>query len=111
MPWAITFPEGARGAPAGIPLHPTQIYEILIIVIIMIVFLIFRSEKWKGTKLLWFIVLYGLGRAATDLLRGDLDNSVYVGPFTLSQLICLVAAVVSIILLFFYYLLFLHKTK
>ncbi|UCE47667.1 MAG: prolipoprotein diacylglyceryl transferase, partial [Phycisphaerales bacterium] len=28
LPWAITFPEAASTAPAGIPIHPTQIYEI-----------------------------------------------------------------------------------
>jgi len=110
LPWAITFPEGARGAPAGTPLHPTQIYEILIMVIIMIVFIIFRSEKWQGTKLLWFLAFYGLGRAATEMLRGDLDHYVYVGPFTLSQLICLIAAVISILLLCLYCLFFLRGT-
>lgn len=106
MPWAITFPEGARGAPAGIPLHPTQIYEILIMVVIMMVFIVLRSEKWQGTKLLWFLILYGVGRAATEMLRGDLEHYVFVGPFTLSQLVCLIAASFSIVLLFLYCLLF-----
>jgi phosphatidylglycerol:prolipoprotein diacylglycerol transferase len=27
LPWAITFPEGARGAPAHVPLHPTQLHD------------------------------------------------------------------------------------
>ena len=111
MPWAITFPEGARGAPAGIPLHPTQIYEILIMVIIMMVFIIFRREKWQGTKFLWFLIFYGLGRAATDMLRGDLGLYVYAGPFTLTQLICLIAADTAFLLLFFYYLLFLRSKE
>ncbi len=100
MPWAITFPEGAAGAPAGIPLHPTQIYEILVVLCILVVFKVLKYERWRGTMLLWFLILYGLGRAATEIFRGDFDHHLYVGPLTLSQLICLVAAGVSIILLF-----------
>ncbi len=100
MLWAITFPEGAAGAPAGIPLHPTQIYEILVVLCILVVFKVLKYERWRGTMLLWFLILYGLGRAATEIFRGDFDHHLYVGPLTLSQLICLVAAGVSIILLF-----------
>jgi phosphatidylglycerol:prolipoprotein diacylglycerol transferase len=100
MPWAITFPEWAAGAPAGIPLHPTQIYEIIVIVCIFVVLKILKYERWRGTMLLWFLALYGLGRAATELWRGDFDRHLYVGPLTLSQLICLIVAGVSIILLF-----------
>ena len=100
LPWAITFPEGAAGAPAGIPLHPTQIYEILVVVCILVFFKILKYERWQGTMLLWFLILYGLGRAATEIFRGDFDHNLYVGSLTLSQLICLAAAGVSIILLF-----------
>ena len=98
--WAITFPEGAAGAPAGIPLHPTQIYEILVVLCVLVVFKILKYERWRGTMLLWFLILYGLGRAATEFFRGDFDHHLYVGPLTLSQLICLLAAGVSILLLF-----------
>ncbi len=100
LPWAITFPEGARGAPAGVPLHPTQIYEILVVVCILIVFKKLKYERWRGVILLWFLALYGTGRAATEFFRGDFDHHIYIGPLTLSQLICLLAAGASIILLF-----------
>jgi len=99
MPWAITFPEGGAGAPAGIPLHPTQIYEILVALCILGVFSVLKQEKWRGTMLLWFLVLYGLGRAATEVWRGDVDHHVYVGPLTLSQLICLAVAGISVLML------------
>jgi len=100
MPWAITFPEGAAGAPAGIPLHPTQIYEIVVVVCIFVLFKILKYERWRGTMLLWFLALYGLGRAATEIFRGDFDHHLYIGGLTLSQLVCLAAAGFSIILLF-----------
>ncbi len=103
MPWAITFPEGAAGAPAGIPLHPTQIYEILVMVCLLVVFKVLKYERWQGTMLLWFLALYGLGRAATEFFRGDFDHHLYIGPLTLSQLTCLAAAGVSILLLFLWH--------
>ena len=100
MPWAITFGEGAANAPAGIPLHPTQIYEILVVVCIFVVFKVLKYERWRGTMLLWFLALYGLGRTATEFFRGDFAHHLYIGGLTLSQLICLIAAGVSIIQLF-----------
>jgi len=99
MPWAITFPEGARGAPAGIPLHPTQIYEVLLVLCILGFFTIYKRRWGSGTMLLWFLILYGLGRAATEIWRGDADHHSYVGPLTLSQLICLTVAGISILVL------------
>ena len=100
MPWAITFPEAARGAPAGLPLHPTQIYEILVVVCIIVIFKKLKYERWSGAMLLWFLALYGTGRAATEFFRGDFDHHLFIGPLTLSQLICFLAAGASIILLF-----------
>jgi phosphatidylglycerol:prolipoprotein diacylglycerol transferase len=102
LPWAITFPEGARGAPAGIPLHPTQIYEILVIFCILGVFMILKRRWGSGTMLFWFLALYGLGRAATEMWRGDIDHHLCVGPLTLSQVICLAVAGVSIFVLYLY---------
>ena len=102
MLWAITFPEGSTDAPAGIPLHPTQIYEILIVLCILGFFTVLRRRWGSGTMLLWFLILYGLGRAATEIWRGDTDHHLYIGPLTLSQLICMAVAGVSILTLFFF---------
>lgn len=99
LPWAITFPEGSRGAPANIPLHPTQLYEVLLMVGILLAFLMLRSDRWRGTKLLWFLALYGAGRAVTDFLRGDADGAVCFGPLALTQVICLAITVFALIAL------------
>jgi phosphatidylglycerol:prolipoprotein diacylglycerol transferase len=100
LPWAIMFPEGAAGAPAGVPLHPTQVYEILVVLCMVGVFAALKRERWQGTMLLWFLILYGLGRAVTEFWRGDTDHHLYVGPLTLSQLICLAAAGFSMLVLY-----------
>ncbi len=110
LPWAITFPEASRIAPAGISLHPTQIYEIILMLIIMIFFIRLRSNKWRGTKILWFLVLYGFGRAIIEIFRGDFDHHKYIGPITLSQLLCITAASVSVFFLLLWFL-FIHKSN
>jgi phosphatidylglycerol:prolipoprotein diacylglycerol transferase len=102
MPWAITFPEGGAGAPVGVPLHPVEIYEVLVVLCIFVVFRILRHEWGTGKMLLWFLILYGLGRAVVELWRGDVEHHLYVGPLTLSQLICLVAAGFSMLVLYFW---------
>jgi phosphatidylglycerol:prolipoprotein diacylglycerol transferase len=101
LPWAITFPEGARGAPAGVPLHPTQLYEVGIMLVILLVFARLRSDRWRGTRLLWLLLIYGFGRAATDFLRGDTESYLYPGLLTLTQLLCLIAGVVALLVLAF----------
>ena len=98
LPWAITFPEGARGAPAGVPLHPTQLYEIGIMLILLALFVALRGDHWRGTKLLWFLVIYGFGRAATDFLRGDNEPS-GLGLLTLTQRLCLATAAIALVVL------------
>jgi phosphatidylglycerol:prolipoprotein diacylglycerol transferase len=99
LPWAVTFPEGARGAPVSVPLHPTQLYEAAIMLAILLALASLRSERWRGTKLLWFLVLYGISRAATDVFRGDIERYTYIGPITLTQLLCLGAAAIALVLL------------
>ena len=97
LPWAIAFPEGGteRTAPAGVDLHPTQIYEILVLVIIMVIFVVLDRERWRGTLLGWFVMLYGVGRPLTELFRAPERLNAVIGPLTLSQAVCLAAALVA----------------
>lgn len=98
LPWAITFPEGEY-APAGVPLHPAQVYEILAMLAILLIFRIVENDRSRGTLLLWFLTVYGFGRAGTDVFRGDVVRYVYLGPITLTQLVCLAAGTASLLLL------------
>ena len=76
-------------------MHPTQLYEILLMVAIIVVFKLLTSNRWRGTKLLWFLALYGLGRALTDFLRGDAERPHAIETLTMTQRICLGAAAVA----------------
>lgn len=92
LPWAITFPEGAE-APAGIARHPTQLYEIVVLLVILIVLAVLDRKRWKGTLLLWFVAIYGLGRPLTEAFRATDALVKPLGPVTASQAVCLLAAV------------------
>ena len=95
LPWAITFPAASTAAPAGIRLHPTQVYEMALMGLLILVFGMLRRRHWRGTMLLWFLIIYGFGRAVTDLFRGDMDRYIYIGPVTLTQLICLAQGIIA----------------
>jgi len=83
MPWGIYFPQGGE-APAGIPLHPTQIYSSLweACVLALLLFLERRSKSGKSDSKYpgfgargqlfgsWF-ALHGLGRAIVEQFRDD----------------------------------------
>lgn len=100
MPWAVTFPAGASTAPPGVPVHPTQIYELAVIVGVLAVFRMLVHERWRGTLLPWLLIFYGLGRAATEIVRADLQERGYtIGPFSLSQVLCVAAALLSVFVL------------
>jgi phosphatidylglycerol:prolipoprotein diacylglycerol transferase len=97
LPWAVVFPEGGtdRTAPAGVPLHPTQLYEILVLVVIAVVFAALDRKQWRGTLLAWFVMLYGIGRPLTEFFRAPEKLDAVIGPLTLSQAICFTAALIS----------------
>lgn len=98
LPWAVTFPEGGP-APPGVPLHPTQLYELTAMFCVFLTLWWLRGRARPGTLLLWFVVLYGLARAVTDFWRGDADRYIYLGPLTLTQMVCLGGATSALILL------------
>ncbi len=82
-PWAVTLAEASR--------HPTQIYETLLL-------LGLAGFLWKhrlvpapaGHLFRRYLVGYALIRFALEFLRGD--PSLTVGPLSVVQVVCLVAA-------------------
>ena len=72
LPWAITFPPESRGAPPGVPLHPTQIYESLLN-LCLYVFLawLYRRKKFEGQIFACYLAGYAVLRSFVELFRGD----------------------------------------
>lgn len=97
LPWAVTFPEGGEHytAPAGVPRHPTQLYEIIVLMVIQIILVALNRGRWKGTLVLWFLMLYGVGRLAAEFFRAAEKRIPIIGPLTSSQAVCLAAALIA----------------
>ena len=99
LPWAVTLLEGSQSTHIGVPVHPSQIYEVILMIVIMLLLRILNNEQWRGTLLFWFICVYGIGRTAIDISRGATNRYITQGPITGTQVICLVSAVLSLVLL------------
>ncbi len=96
LPWGVTFPANDGGAPIHVAVHPTQLYEVALLACVFVVLIRLSNERWRGMRLAWFLVIYGVGRSAVEFFRGDTPERLpLVGPFTTSQVICLAAAVVA----------------
>lgn len=68
MAWGIAFPEGSP--PTTVPVHPTQLYEILLTIPIFLVMWSQRKRDLPGWFLLWeFFVLAGLERFVVEFYR------------------------------------------
>jgi phosphatidylglycerol:prolipoprotein diacylglycerol transferase len=71
LPWAITYPPGPTPV-AGIPVHPSPLYESLASLLIagIIYAVITRKARTGVPTLLWF-TLYPIARFLLEYLRGD----------------------------------------
>ena len=77
--------------------HPTFLYESLWNVIgFVLLHFLSKRRKYDGQIALGYMAWYGLGRALIEGLRTD---SLYWGPFRVSQLLAAVSCAVAVILL------------
>ncbi len=92
VPWAIKFP-GAEGYR-----HPSQLYEAFYDIIIFVVLLSLAVKKRRdGFLLAYFLVLYSVFRFVTEFFRMP---TVFLGPLTMGQALCVPMFFVGIWLLF-----------
>lgn len=86
VPWAITFPASSpayyfqvhvthqlgRLASRSLPVHPTQIYEILgELFIFAVLIMLYRRRSFPGQCFLMYLFLYSLLRFVVEYYRGD----------------------------------------
>ena len=77
--------------------HPTFLYEsVWNLVGVVILHFVSKKRKFDGQIILCYLAWYGLGRAFIEGLRTD---SLYIGPFRVSQLLAAVTCVVSVAIL------------
>ncbi len=92
----VKFPKGSL-APAGIYVHPTQIYS-SIFDFLLGIFLLYYSKKEKQTGKIvgMYLSIYSIGRFLIEFLRNDPRGS--VGIFSTSQFIAIFTLVLGIII-------------
>ncbi len=72
LPWAVTFENPLSIAPLHIPLHPTQLYEMVgDLAIVGLLLLIQRRQKFEGQILVGYLCLYAVLRSIVEVYRGD----------------------------------------
>ncbi|MBE7052970.1 MAG: prolipoprotein diacylglyceryl transferase [Ruminococcaceae bacterium] len=91
LPWRMAIIEGGK----MIEVHPTFLYESLWnLGVLAILFIVFFKKRYDGEVFFTYALGYGIGRAIIEGLRTD---SLYIGPFRISQLVGIVSAVVAIV--------------
>jgi phosphatidylglycerol:prolipoprotein diacylglycerol transferase len=72
LPWAVTFPvktQMSMGMPPN-PIHPTQIYELLMDLAIFFILLVIQKRfRYRGEVMISFIMLYAVARFANEIFR------------------------------------------
>ncbi|HUK81613.1 MAG TPA: prolipoprotein diacylglyceryl transferase [Verrucomicrobiae bacterium] len=83
LPWAVKFPP--PHLLAGVPLHPTELYEAAGNLVIFAGLAAFYRHKHADGQVWWLYVLsYGVLRFIVEFYRGDYDVH-YFGTFTIAH--------------------------
>ena len=93
-PWAVTFhnPDAARlvGVPLGIPLHPTQLYEVATEgLLFAFLWWRVRTPHRPGEILGIYLVVSSIARFVIEFYRNHQQSLPFGGPLSLTQWIAL----------------------
>lgn len=93
----VVFPAGS-GAPAGIPLWPTQLFSAAGDFAIAAVLMLYgRKQRPHGRVGLFYLVLYGVGRFVIEFFRNDPRGN--VAFLSTSQFISVFVVIIAVVLL------------
>lgn len=92
LPWAVTFTSPVAhenvGVPLGVPLHPTQAYEVAGTLLLCILLIRFERRAFSGETFARYVFGYALLRGTIELFRGDPRGEI-LGVMSTSQFIAL----------------------
>ena len=72
LAWAITYTDPRAMAPLNIPLHPVEIYEMVIyFLVFLLVWQTRKKYKTDGFAFLTYIAGYGAARFSVEFFRGN----------------------------------------
>ncbi|TNE86907.1 MAG: prolipoprotein diacylglyceryl transferase [Deltaproteobacteria bacterium] len=108
LPWAVTYSHPLAVAPPhGVPLHPVQLYESLLLFgIAAVTNLTYAKRKWVGQGMFTYLLLYAMVRSFTEQFRGDasrgfLFEDVLGQTLSFSTGISMAIALIAVVLFFF----------
>jgi phosphatidylglycerol:prolipoprotein diacylglycerol transferase len=97
LPWAFVYTNPNTHAPIGIPVHPTQVYEIIFNLIVFGILWMFRGRlKRDGTVFLVYLSLYSFWRLGIDFIR---DGTPFLFGLHQAQIISIVVLLICLPLL------------
>jgi len=97
LPWCVVYTHPGSFAPLGIPIHPTQIYEIIALLVIFGVLLKLRGRlKPDGSLFLVYLGLYSLWRGGISFLR---EGTPFLFGLHQAQVIALIVLAITVSLL------------
>jgi phosphatidylglycerol:prolipoprotein diacylglycerol transferase len=88
LPWAMAYPDGT--VPTTVRVHPTPIYEFLVMGAVTWWLWSRRDKARPGTLIGWWALLAGIERFLVEFIRRNDD---IVGPFSLAQFVSLLLIV------------------
>jgi len=97
LPWAIVYEHPESLGPLGIPVHPTQIYEIIYNLIIFGVLLLLRKRfRPDGSLFMVYLSLYAVWRFSIGFIR---DGKELLFGLHEAQIISILVLIVTITLM------------
>ena len=97
LPWAVVYTNPNTHGPIGIPVHPTQIYEIIFnLVLFGILFKLKGRFKTDGSLFLVYLSLYSVWRLVIDFIR---DGTPFLFGLHQAQVISIVVLAITVPLL------------
>lgn len=95
LPWAVAFPEGLP--PTMVPVHPTQLYEAVVLVPILLLIWRWRRDRLPDRLVLGrYLLLTGSLRFAIEFVR---INERVIGPLTVAHLASLAVVAAGALLI------------
>jgi phosphatidylglycerol:prolipoprotein diacylglycerol transferase len=88
LPWAMAYPDGT--VPTTTPVHPTPIYEFLVMGALTLWLWRRRDKVRPGELFGWWALLAGIERFLVEFIR---RNSDIWGPFSLAQFVSVIMIV------------------
>jgi phosphatidylglycerol---prolipoprotein diacylglyceryl transferase len=90
LPWGMSYPDGT--VPTTVDVHPTPIYEFLVMGAVTIWLWRRRDKVRPGELIGWWAVLAGIERFLVEFIRRNDD---IWGPFSLAQFVSVLMIVVG----------------